>query len=91
MPGAFVHLELHTDDTHDAKAFYKELFGWDYNDVPMGDAVYTMVASSQVHPAKAKPEFFVKNSKPNWYQLLELIMWLTTFQKTTWAKQYKFA
>ncbi|MBC8070857.1 MAG: hypothetical protein IAG13_21195 [Deltaproteobacteria bacterium] len=48
MPGAFVHLELHTDDTLNAKAFYKELFGWDYNDVPMGDAVYTMVASSQV-------------------------------------------
>jgi predicted enzyme related to lactoylglutathione lyase len=48
MPGAFVHLELHTDDTHGAKAFYQELFGWSYNDVPMGDAIYTMVASPNV-------------------------------------------
>jgi uncharacterized protein len=47
MQGAFVHLELHTDDTNSAKAFYHDLFGWSYNDLPMGDAVYTMIASPQ--------------------------------------------
>jgi uncharacterized protein len=47
MQGAFVHLELHTDDTSLAKAFYQDLFGWNYNDVPQGDAIYTMVASPQ--------------------------------------------
>jgi uncharacterized protein len=47
MQGAFVHLELHTDDTSLAKAFYRDLFGWNYNDVPQGDAIYTMVASPQ--------------------------------------------
>lgn len=47
MQGAFVHLELHTDDTNVAKAFYQDLFGWNYNDVPQGDAIYTMVASPQ--------------------------------------------
>ncbi|HWB80336.1 MAG TPA: VOC family protein [Nannocystaceae bacterium] len=47
MQGAFVHLELHTDDTSLAKAFYQDLFGWSYNDVPQGDALYTMIASPQ--------------------------------------------
>ena len=47
MQGAFVHLELHTDDTGLAKAFYQDLFGWNYNDVPQGDAIYTMIASPQ--------------------------------------------
>lgn len=47
MQGAFVHLELHTDDTNLAKAFYQDLFGWNYNDVPQGDAIYTMIASPQ--------------------------------------------
>ena len=47
MQGAFVHLELHTDDTAAAKAFYAELFGWNYTDVPMGDSTYTMIATSK--------------------------------------------
>lgn len=45
MQGAFVHLELHTDDTAAAKAFYAELFGWNYTDVPMGDSSYVMIAT----------------------------------------------
>jgi predicted enzyme related to lactoylglutathione lyase len=40
MPGSFVHLELNTDDTDRAKEFYKQLFGWDYLEWPMGEHMY---------------------------------------------------
>lgn len=40
MPGSFVHLELNTDDTDRAKEFYRDLFGWAYNEWPMGDSIY---------------------------------------------------
>lgn len=40
MPGSFVHLELNTDDTDRAKEFYRDLFGWNYNEWPMGDSIY---------------------------------------------------
>src|SRR5262245_37496389 len=40
MPGIFVHLELNTDDTDRAKEFYRDLFGWNYNEWPMGDSIY---------------------------------------------------
>ena len=40
MPGSFVHLELNTDDTDRATAFYRELFGWNFNEWPMGDSIY---------------------------------------------------
>jgi uncharacterized protein len=40
MPGSFVHLELNTDDTDRAKEFYQQLFGWKYQDWPMGDSMY---------------------------------------------------
>lgn len=43
-PGTFCWVELGTSDAAGAKAFYGELFGWAFNDVPVGsDAVYTMV------------------------------------------------
>ncbi len=40
MPGSFVHLELNTDDTDRAKEFYQQLFGWKYQDWPMGESMY---------------------------------------------------
>lgn len=43
MANPFVHIELHTDDTDEAKGFYSGLFGWQLEDVPMGDSTYTMV------------------------------------------------
>ena len=37
-PGTFSYAELATSDAAAAKAFYTDLFGWTYEDVPMGDA-----------------------------------------------------
>lgn len=43
MANPFVHVELHTDDPAAAKNFYADLFDWTFDDVPMGDSVYTMI------------------------------------------------
>ena len=46
-PGSFCWPELATTDSAGAKAFYRELFGWDANDSPAGpDMVYTMLQKS---------------------------------------------
>src|SRR6185503_7968627 len=43
-PGTFCWVELATLDGEAAKKFYTELFGWGFNDHPMGpDMVYTML------------------------------------------------
>lgn len=43
-PGTFCWVELGTLDGEAAKKFYTELFGWTFNDVPMGPSeVYTML------------------------------------------------
>lgn len=43
-PGTFCWVELATTDSTAAKNFYTQLFGWDYEDYPMGpDGVYTML------------------------------------------------
>jgi uncharacterized protein len=45
-PGAFCWNELVTPDVAKAKAFYGEVFGWSYKDVPMpGSGNYTLVQS----------------------------------------------
>ncbi len=46
VPGAFNWVDLMTTDHVGAKAFYTQLFGWDTQDQPAGDAgVYTMFLS----------------------------------------------
>ena len=43
-PGTFCWVELQTTDREGAKAFYGELFGWEAEDMPAGDAgTYTML------------------------------------------------
>lgn len=43
-PGTFCWVELGTSDGAAAKNFYTQLFGWDYEDNPMGpDSVYTLL------------------------------------------------
>jgi hypothetical protein len=37
MANPFVHLELNTPDLAKAKAFYGTLFGWQFNDMNMGE------------------------------------------------------
>jgi predicted enzyme related to lactoylglutathione lyase len=44
MGNPFVHIELTTNDIGKAKTFYKSLFEWNLEDVPMGGGqTYTMV------------------------------------------------
>jgi predicted enzyme related to lactoylglutathione lyase len=44
-PGAFSWIELSSTDQNAAKTFYTSLFGWEFQDFPMGpDDVYTMFA-----------------------------------------------
>jgi predicted enzyme related to lactoylglutathione lyase len=43
-PGTFCWVELGTIDGEGAKKFYTQLFGWDFNDIPIGPSeVYTML------------------------------------------------
>src|SRR6185503_8791208 len=43
-PGTFCWVELATTDGEAAKKFYTELFGWSFNDSPIGPGmVYTML------------------------------------------------
>jgi predicted enzyme related to lactoylglutathione lyase len=43
-PGMFCWVELGTSDSAAAKSFYTQLFGWDYEDHPMGPGMtYTML------------------------------------------------
>jgi predicted enzyme related to lactoylglutathione lyase len=43
-PGSFCWVELGTTNADAVKTFYKELFGWDYQDGPGGpDMIYTMI------------------------------------------------
>ena len=41
--GAFSWNELMTTDVSSAKAFYRELFGWDMHDEPIPDGTYTLL------------------------------------------------
>ncbi len=44
MPNPFVHVELATNDLRKAREFYKNLFDWKLEDMPMADGdTYTMV------------------------------------------------
>jgi len=44
MPNPFVHVELNTDDVAKAKQFYKNVFAWKLEDMPMGPGMtYTML------------------------------------------------
>src|SRR5215207_1698128 len=47
-PGTFCWVDLVTTDPASAKAFYGELFGWEAEDVPAGEAgTYTMLRSAE--------------------------------------------
>ena len=44
-PGTFNWVDLATSDTEAAKGFYSEVFGWSFEDVPVGDAgVYSLAS-----------------------------------------------
>lgn len=68
-PGSFCWFELGTTDQDAAKRFYGSLFGWTYQDFPMGDAgTYTMFSldGRNVGAAfKLHPEYH-QGVPPNW-------------------------
>jgi predicted enzyme related to lactoylglutathione lyase len=43
MANPFVHVELHTTDLNQAKAFYQGLFDWKFQDIAMPHGTYTMI------------------------------------------------
>jgi predicted enzyme related to lactoylglutathione lyase len=43
MPNRFEHTELNTSDVAAAKAFYKKIFDWKFQDMPAGTQTYTML------------------------------------------------
>ena len=43
--GAFSWSELITTDVAGARKFYGELLGWQFKDMPMGDATYTVIGA----------------------------------------------
>ncbi len=45
--GRVVWRELMTDDANRAKGFYGELFGWKFEDMPMGDMTYTIIKKGE--------------------------------------------
>ena len=47
MGNPFVHVELMSTDVPKAKAFYGELFDWQFQDMSMGDMTYTMNVREQ--------------------------------------------
>ena len=44
-PGTFSWVDLATRDADAAKAFYTGLFGWEYDDQPMGDGSFYSMAT----------------------------------------------
>jgi predicted enzyme related to lactoylglutathione lyase len=52
-PGTFSWAELVTSDADAAKAFYTEVFGWDYRDTPIGDGMVYSTALVDGQPAAA--------------------------------------
>ena len=52
-PGTFSWVDLQTSDQDAAKSFYSDLFGWDYEDVPIGDGASYSMARLQGHSVAA--------------------------------------
>ena len=65
-PGTFSWVDLQTDDLDGARRFYGALFGWSYEDVPIGDgAVYSM-AKVQGHSVAGLGERQDESMPPHW-------------------------
>lgn len=69
-PGTFCWVELGTSDSAAAKTFYKQLFGWDYADNPMGpDSFYTMLRLNGKDVGglyQLTPDMVAQGIPPNW-------------------------
>jgi uncharacterized protein len=62
-PGTFSWAELATSDAGAAKAFYTEIFGWEYDDAPIPDgSVYSMAQRD----GKTVAALFASDQQPHW-------------------------
>jgi predicted enzyme related to lactoylglutathione lyase len=52
-PGTFSWVDLNTDDQEASKAFYADLLGWTYNDIPIGDGIHYSMAQVDGHDVAA--------------------------------------
>jgi len=65
-PGTFSWTELSTTDSEAAKAFYTELFGWEAEELPVGDGmVYTMLRQGGLEVAALYRQM-QEGAPPNW-------------------------
>jgi uncharacterized protein len=78
-PGTLCWTELHTADPAAAKAFYQSVFGWESEDMPMGEFSYTVVRpaggddnSGQGGFMPVSPEMAAAGARPQWWPYFEV-------------------
>ncbi|HTW64733.1 MAG TPA: VOC family protein [Bryobacteraceae bacterium] len=87
MANPFVHVELNTSHSGQAKTFYSQLFDWKLEDVPLGPGTYTMI-----HPGQAPDGGIMQHPGPHgpslWlvYVLVDDIQAATAKAKSLGAK-----
>jgi predicted enzyme related to lactoylglutathione lyase len=65
-PGTFNWVDLSTDDQEGAKAFYGALFGWRYDDVPIGEGMAYSIAKLDDHSVAALGPLQGEGMPPHW-------------------------
>ena len=65
-PGTFSWVDLQTDDPEGAKAFYSTLFGWQYDDVLVGDGIVYSMAQLDGHSVAALGPLPGEGVPPHW-------------------------
>ena len=75
-PGTFCWVELGTSDNDAAKSFYSQLFGWEFQDNPMGpDMVYTMLKLNGKDAGglyKLMPDMVAQGIPPHWLSYISV-------------------
>jgi uncharacterized protein len=78
-PGTLCWTELHTTDPAAATSFYRAVFGWVTQDVPMGEFSYTLIRpggggddSTQGGMAPLGPEMTAAGAMPHWLPYFEV-------------------
>jgi predicted enzyme related to lactoylglutathione lyase len=78
-PGTLCWTELHTEDPAAAKAFYQSVFGWESQDMPMGEFSYTVVrpaggddSSGQGGFMPVSPEMAAAGARTQWWPYFEV-------------------
>jgi predicted enzyme related to lactoylglutathione lyase len=65
-PGTFSWVDLQTSDPEGAKRFYSTLFGWQYDDIPVGDGIVYSMAQLDGHSVAALGGLQGEGMPPHW-------------------------